>query len=128
MTDATRPMKLVLDTSAILAFTRGSIHVGEPISEVADEGGVSGLPTLCLAVAKWMVDDDDRLQVLAEHPDTVVVPAPEDPVALGAVETSVGNLDASSAVLTAIDQHAFIITARPGLYRGLIDSGPIVEI
>jgi hypothetical protein len=32
-----------------------------------------------------MVDDDDRLQVLAEHPDTVVVPAPEDPVALGAV-------------------------------------------
>lgn len=75
-----------------------------------------------------MVDDDDRLRVLTEHPDTVIVPAPHDPVALGAVETSVGNLDASAAVLTAIDQQAFIITARPGLYGGLIDSGPIVEI
>jgi hypothetical protein len=128
MTGADRPMKIVLDTSAILAFTRGSVHVGEPISEVADEGGVSGLPTLCLAAAKWMVDDHDRLQVLTEHPDTVVVHPSRDPFALGLVEASVGNLDASSTVLTAIDQRAFIMTARPGLYRGLIDSGPIIEI
>jgi hypothetical protein len=128
MTGTDRPVRLVLDTSAVLSFTRGSIHVGEPISEVADEGGVSGLPTLCLAAAKWMVDDRDRLQVLTEHPDTVVVPASHDPFALGIVETSVGSLDASSAVLTAIDQRAFIMTARPGLYRGLVDSGPIIEI
>lgn len=100
MTVADRPIKLVLDTSAILAFTRGSIDVGEPISEVADEGGVSALPTLCLAVAKWMVDDLDRLRLLTEHPDTVVVSASQDPFALGNVETSVGNLDASAAVLT----------------------------
>jgi hypothetical protein len=128
MTGLARPIKLVLDTSAILAFTRGSIHVGEPISEVANEGGLSALPTLCLAAAKWMVDDRDRMQVLADHPDTVVVPASPDFFALGIVETWVGNLDASAAVLTAIDQEAFIMTARPGLYRGLIDDGPIVEI
>ena len=91
MTGGDRPIKLVLDTSAILAFTRGSVHVGEPISEVADEGGVSGLPTLCLAAAEWMVDDRDRLHVLIEHPDTIVVPPSRDPFALGAVETSVGN-------------------------------------
>jgi hypothetical protein len=128
MTGADRPIKLVLDTSAILAFTRGSVHVGEPLSEVADEGGVSALPTLCLAAARWMVDDGDRLEVLIRHPDTVVVPASKDPYALGIVETFVGNLDATAAMLTAIDQRAFVMTARPGLYRGLIDSGPIVEI
>ena len=59
--------RLYLDTSAILAYTRGSIHVGEPMAEVDTDGGVVGLPALCLAEASWMVDDPDRLALLSDH-------------------------------------------------------------
>jgi hypothetical protein len=39
-----RPIRIVLDTSAILAFCRESIHVGEVIAEVADETAWSAYP------------------------------------------------------------------------------------
>ena len=128
MTVESTPIRLVLDTSAILAFTRGSIHVGEPLSEVADEGGVAGLPAECLAEARWMVDDVDRLNLLLDHHATVVVPGSDDWQALAAIHDVTGTLDATAAMLSAIDEGCFVLTARPGLYRGIADNGPIVEI
>ena len=122
------PIRLVFDTSAILAFTRGSIHVGERLSEVADEGGKAGLPAECLAEARWMVDDLDRLNMLLDHHATVVVPGSEDWQALAAIHDVTGTLDTTAAMLSAIDEGGYVLTARPGLYRGLADNGPIVEI
>ena len=43
--DTDRPIRLIFDTSAIVAFTRQSIHVGEVLAEVADEHAVAGLPS-----------------------------------------------------------------------------------
>jgi hypothetical protein len=45
-----QPVKVILDTSAIVAFTRGSIDVGEVITEVHDEYAAAGLPVLDVAV------------------------------------------------------------------------------
>lgn len=39
MTD--RPIKIIFDTSAITAFTRSSIDVGEVLAEVNDENGAA---------------------------------------------------------------------------------------
>jgi hypothetical protein len=49
---------LVLDTSAIVAYAEGSIHVGEPISEVRDEGGLVVVPVVCLVEAARKVGDE----------------------------------------------------------------------
>jgi hypothetical protein len=89
---------------------------------------VVALPALCLAAARWMVEDHDRLDLLVGHQGTVVVPPSDDWQALGAIETVVGNLDATVAMLAAVDTGAFVMTGRAGLYRGLTDGGPIVEI
>ncbi|HET6950395.1 MAG TPA: hypothetical protein VFI47_08470 [Acidimicrobiales bacterium] len=62
-------LRVILDTSAITAFCRESIHVGEVIAEVADEEGAAvGLPVLCLVEATRTVADTDRLELLVNHP------------------------------------------------------------
>jgi hypothetical protein len=62
-----RSVRLVLDASAIVAFTRESIHVGEVIAEVDDGLGAFGLPALCLVEAAPAIVDTDRLDVLVNH-------------------------------------------------------------
>jgi hypothetical protein len=47
-----RPIRVVLDTSAIIAYAQGSsIDVGEVITEVDDEECAVALPVLCLVEA-----------------------------------------------------------------------------
>jgi hypothetical protein len=72
-----RPVRVLLDASAIIAFTRGSIDVGEILAEVNDEDAAAGLPILCLVEASRAVSDTDRLDLLVAHPATaVLVPGP----------------------------------------------------
>ena len=128
MSEADRPIRIVLDASTILAFTRSSIDVGEPLAEVADDGGLTGLPVLCLAEARWMINDAARLDLLLEHHATTVIPVAEDWRALAATIGIVGMQDAASAVLAAIDENGYVLTARPGLYGGLAGGGPIIAV
>jgi hypothetical protein len=122
-----QPVKVILDTSAIIAFTRSSIDVGEVIAEVHDEYAVAGLPMLCLVEAAGTVADSDRLELLVNHPaTTVLAPHPVDWQALAAIYDSVGRLDAASAVLAAIDLDCQVLTNRPGLYAGLEGGGPVI--
>jgi hypothetical protein len=76
---------LVLDTSAKVAFAAGSIHVGEPISEVRDEGGRVVVPVVCLAEAARQVGDE-MLHVLVKNSVNLqfgsiatIIPADPDP-------------------------------------------------
>lgn len=62
-----RPVRVLLDASAIVAFTRGSIDVGEVIAEVDDEHAAVGLPQLCLVDAEHAVADPARLDLLVTH-------------------------------------------------------------
>lgn len=124
-----RPVRVVLDASAIVAFTRGSIDVGETIAEVNDEDAAAGLPILCLVEASRAVSDSDRLDLLVAHPATaVLVPRSEDWQALATTYETVGRLDAASAVLAAIDLDCLILTGQSGLYGGLASGGPIIPI
>jgi hypothetical protein len=124
-----RPIRVLLDASAIVAFTRGSIDVGETIAEVNDEHAAAGLPILCIVEATRAVADTDRLDLLVAHPATaVLVPRPGDWQALAATYETVGRLDAASAVLAAIDLDCLVLTGQPGLYGGLAGGGPIIPI
>ncbi|MGC4808638.1 hypothetical protein [Micromonospora sp. DT233] len=123
-----RPVRIVLDTSAILAFCHESIHVGEVIAEVADEECLVGLPVLCLAEA-YRAADQDRLELLENHPAVVVLTI--DPFswrALAVTCETVGRADAASALLAAVDAGGYVLTAQPGLYAGLAGGGPIIPI
>lgn len=114
-----RPVRLILDASAIVAFVRESIHVGEVIAEVDAEEAAVGLPVLCLAQARIMVDDVDRLGLLAGHDAAAVLPDPDDWQALAATVDLVGRWDAAAATLLALDLDVPVLTATPGLYAGL---------
>jgi uncharacterized protein with PIN domain len=123
-------VRVILDTSAIVAFCRESIDVGEVIAEVADEDGcVFALPTLCLVEASRAVADQDRLDLLCAHPAALIItPEPDEWRALAAAYDTVGRLDAASAVLAAIDLGCDVLTGQPGLYAGLAGGGPIIPI
>lgn len=123
-------VRVVLDASAIIAFTRGSIDVGEVIAEVADEENcVFGLPVLCVAEAARVVVDRDRLQLLVNHPIAEILsPAPDSWEALAVTLDTVGRVDAATAVLAAIDLGCSVLTGQPGLYGGIAGGGPVIPI
>ena len=123
-----RPVRIIFDTSAILAYARGSIHAGEPLAEVALEGGMVGLPTLCLAEAHCSAGDDDRLNLLIDHHATVVVPPSDDWMALTEIQHAVGIPEATSAMMSAIDEGSCVLTARSGLYAGIDDGGLVIQM
>jgi hypothetical protein len=67
-----RPVRVILDASAIVAFTRGSVGVGETLAKVNDEGAAAGLPVLCLVQTIWAVADRDQMDLLINHEATVL--------------------------------------------------------
>jgi hypothetical protein len=122
---STRPIRILLDASAITAYTRGSIDVGEVIAEVDDEDAAVGLPVLCMVEATRTTTDTDRLTLLAQHRACVLLDnVAANWQALAATYEIVGRLDAASAALAAIDLDIDILTAQPGLYGGLAGGGP----
>ena len=124
-----RPVRILLDASAVVAFTRGSIDVGEVIAEVDDEHATVGMPILCLVEATRAVTDTDRLTLLVEHRASKLLT--DDAAswqALAAAYEIVGRLDAASAALAVIDRDIDVLTAQPGLYGGLAGGGPVIAI
>jgi hypothetical protein len=117
-----RRIRLVFDTSAIIAFTRSSIHVGEVLAEVDDEDAAVALPLACLVEAVHAVTDVERLDLLVAHRATVILPdEPATWQALAITYDIVGRTDAASAALAAIDHDVDVLTRQIGLYAGLDD-------
>jgi hypothetical protein len=50
----------VRDTSAIIAYTYGSVAVGERLIEVEDDGGLVALPFQCLSEAASLVIEQNQ--------------------------------------------------------------------
>lgn len=124
-----RPIRIVLDASAIVRFTLGSIDVGEVLSEINDEGGAAGLPVLCLVRAHRTAADGDLLDLLVNHPATDIVATDGGGWrALAAAYDAVGRLDAASAVLAAIDIGCLVLTGEPELYAVLANGGPVIPL
>lgn len=126
----TGPIRLVLDTSAILAYAATSIAVGETIAEVVDEGGWFGLPVVCLAEASRLVGEDQAAGVLllVEHPYAVVTPADDEEWRVLAEWTRIlGRVDLASALAEAIAHSGYVLTGEPDGY-GDPDEMPVIQI
>jgi hypothetical protein len=123
-----RPVSVVLDTSAILAFSRGSIPVGDTAAEVDDDGSLIGLPISCLVEARWRLADAGRLSLLVHHRATELIAAPGDWSALAAALDVAGRQDAASALLAAVLWGCDVLTAHPRRYSALAGGGPVIPI
>jgi hypothetical protein len=122
-----RPIRLVLDTSAIRAFADGSIHVGETISQVDENGAAFGLPVACLAAAHKA--DVQMLRMLTGHDAGVLLTvAPDDWQQWAAMADVLGRLDAAAALLAASSFDCDVLTGEPDVYSVLGDDPPIVAI
>lgn len=116
MTD--RPVRLVLDASAILAYCRGSVAVGEALAELADDSTGAALPVNCLADAYASAVEVDRLVLLAGHEATVLwTDEAGQWQALGELRALTGGVASASAALAAVDEDCWVLTADPGLYE-----------
>ena len=112
-----RPIYLILDTSAIRAFARASIDVGEIISEVNDESAAVGLPVLCLVEANRTAADQERLEILLRHEAATVLDVrASNWRELAAMSAGIDSLAAASAALATVDLRCFILTSEPQLY------------
>ncbi len=124
MTD--RPIRLIFDTSTVLAYVRGSFAVVEALGEVADEGAVVAVPVACLAEAQPLAVDGEGLRDLAEHPSvTVLDAAAEEWPGLGGMCALVEGFAAASAALAALDEGCWVLTSDPGRYAE-VNSGDLV--
>lgn len=122
-----RPVRLVLDTSAIIAYTHGSIDVGETIAEIDDEYAAVALPVLCLLEAHRVVADHDRLMVLVNHPAAITLTIePDDWPAVATFADAGGRIDAAAAALVAADYGATVLTRQPGPYRAMSPDIPVI--
>ena len=126
---ADRRIGLVLDSTAILAYTRGSFHVGEVLIQVEEDDAVAALPVACLVEAAGVVTDTDRLDLLVGHPTTeLVADDPEDWRFLRTAYDMVGRYESASAAVLALGAGVGVLTRRPGLYAGLDQGGLAIPI
>jgi hypothetical protein len=117
-------IRLVLDTSAVLAYAATSINVGETIAEVVDEGGSFGVSVLCLAEASRLVGEEHApgVPLLVQHPHCVVLPVlAEDWSAVAGWTAVLDRTDLAASLVEAIDRDAYVLTREPGHYD---DKGP----
>lgn len=115
----TRDIRLILDTSAALAYTTTSVALGETIVEVVDEGAQFAVPVLCLVEAGRLVEEKltDRLALLVAHEQCVVLPMlAEDWRPVAELTAMLDRVDLAVSLLEAIDREAYVITAEPFSY------------
>ena len=124
-----RPVRIVLDTSAILAYVRGSIDVGETIGEVHDDGARIGLPVLSLVEGHKATVEKDWLDRLLDHHASAILGVPgSDWRALAVMYDSVEPMDAAATALAAIDLGCLLLTGRPDLYAGSAVADRIIAL
>jgi hypothetical protein len=114
MTDDDRPVRLVLDRSAVLAYLGGSVHVGEPIREVTADRNRFGVTSVTVAETQdGLTDPKDRaaLRRLVGLDACVVLPTSgECWEELGYWRTFTGRADAATTVMAALEWDASILT------------------
>ena len=116
--DSSRHVCLVLDTSAILAYAAGSMHVHEPVLLAGEDGDDVALPVLCLLEAVRLDRTVDLRELL--HLTQVVTAQPDwhtdaDLFDSWAICLS-GREDAAAAAVLTYRYTAGLLTAEPDLY------------
>lgn len=112
------PISLILDTTAVLAFAAGSMHVHEPIIVAAETGEHVGVPVTCL-IAAARRDPEADLQELVRHRQIVILrpePAEED-LLLDWTLYYDGRQDAAAAAVASYRRgQCCVLTGEPEVY------------
>lgn len=123
---------LVLDTTAVLAYAKGSVAVGELLSIVTDDADTVLIPATCLAEAHRRLSDADDalLSILSRIPCVETSPLlPDQAVEVGTGARQGGGIDASHAAAEAVSREAQLATQDVVLVSRLLPPGwPIVEV
>jgi hypothetical protein len=113
-----RPVSLVLDTTAVLAFTAGSMHVHEPILLAAEDDHDVIVPVACLLEAVRRDPTIDVREVL--HHPRILVTMPDradEGLVLDWTLYYDGREDcAAAAVLSYRHGRCTVLTAEPDRY------------
>lgn len=124
-------IRAVLDTSALLSYAHGHVHVGELLIDIADEGVYLGLPSVALldAHARLLGDGQARarLGVLVTLPGSAVLLLGEDEaLAVAATVPQTDNdLARAHAVWAALRNGAYYLTSQPDLVASVIPADQI---
>ncbi len=122
---------VVLDTTAVLAYAKGSIAVGELLSIVADDGHTALIPAACLAEAhRRQADNSALLRVLAAAPCVELAPLmPEQAAEVGAGAGGSAGLDQGHAAVEAVARGAQLATQDVAIMSLLLPPDwPILEV
>ncbi|WP_125804832.1 hypothetical protein [Actinoplanes sp. ATCC 53533] len=131
--EGTREIRVVLDRSALESYTKGHVHVGEVITEVADDANV-GIPATVLMEAQARALGDERaralLQLLAAAEGVVVLAlgAAEAARAAGTVPLVDGDLPLAHGVWAANANAAFYLTTDPDQVKSVIPDAHVIRV
>jgi rRNA-processing protein FCF1 len=123
---------VVLDTSALLAYTKGSIAVGELVSIISDDDDTVLVPAACLAEANRQLPQgqDAVLGVLVGITNVEVASLPaEDAIDVGATARSASGIDLGHAAVEAVRHEAQLATQDGATMSRLLPyDWPIIEV
>jgi len=116
-----RPVQVVFDRSAVAAFVKQSLAVGEVIAVLVDDDVDFGVPVTVLAEASLAASgaDADMLNHLVRH--VAFVPlglSGERWTELAAVAERLESVEPAVVLHTAESLDAYVLTAVPGDYAG----------
>jgi hypothetical protein len=120
--------RAVLDPSAVAAYAAGSVHVGELLTEFADEKITFAVPVACLIDAMTAGADVRMLDLLLEHPWAQTVYLDNDWSRIGAAASLVGGHGrAVSVLLQLAGQAGYVATCDPDVYGEGFKTIPIED-
>jgi hypothetical protein len=117
--DQAEEIRAVLDSSAMLSYARGHVHVGEILIDIAAEGAFVGLPTVALLDAYARVQGDEparaRLGMLAALPAVAVLElGVREAAEVGLIVAfAAGDLARAHATWMAVKHDAYYLTTEP---------------
>ncbi len=116
--DDSRPVTLVLDTTAVLAFAAGSMHVHEPILIATESGEDFAVPVVCLLEAVRRDASVDLHELMNHHQLQVVRLSPADEVLLQDYTIYYDGREdlAAAAVLSIRNDLCTVLTGEPDAY------------
>lgn|GEM_PF-1556766 len=116
--DGQPPISLILDTSAVLAFAAGSMHVHEPVILAGEAGDQTGVPLACLLEAVRRDPRADLHELLHHLRIVLVMPDPVDEdLLLDWTLYYDGREDRAAAAVASYRRgHCAVLTAEPDLY------------
>lgn len=120
------PVRLVLDLSALRAYPTGSVHVGETIHEIAEDGVCFGVPLLVAVEALAAASGKDLalLHRLLALDACVVLPHLErDLLEVTYWRRVTGRADLAAAVVAAFTHDAAVLTGEDARYG---DDVPVI--